>query len=95
MVTVTLPDAWLLVAPCGCIDGIRHAVINGEIICATAEDAWASFTPRKRDRDREAREGYTLVAGTAEDWDRSRAGCIHEPQWQKPTPSGARTPEEG
>lgn len=62
MPTIELPDFWLLVNPEGVADGSMIAVRrDGSICAATAEDAWATFTPRKRDREKEAREGWRMV----------------------------------
>lgn len=83
-VTVTLPDVWLLIAPCGCIDGIRHSVIDGQVITATADEAWEKFTRLKHDRERERREGWTCVGGSIEDWDRAKGPCPHDPQYASP-----------
>jgi len=94
MITVTLPDVWLLVAPCGCIDGIRKSVINGEVITATANAAWAKFTPMKRERAREEKAGYQCIAGTVEDWERSSVPCPHDPPRTAPAPHSKRLGEE-
>jgi len=62
MPTIELPDFWLLVNPEGVADGSMIAVRrDGSICAATAEAAWADFTPRKRDREKEAREGWRMV----------------------------------
>lgn len=79
MPTVTLPDWWALVMPCGCVDGMRRAVIDGAIVTASAQDAWEKFTRLKRDRDREVREGWVCRAGTEADWESFKAGCVHVP----------------
>lgn len=66
-VDLTLPKFWLLVMPCGCIDGSMVSVsMNWSIFAATADDAWKKFTPTKRARDREARDGWTC-RGITED----------------------------
>lgn len=93
MVTVTLPDVWLLIAPCGCIDGIRRSVIEGRVVTASAEEAWEKFTARKRERDAERKAGYTCVAGTVGDWDRSRVSCPHDPPWGRVSASSSAGPE--
>lgn len=79
MPTVTLPNWWVLVMPCGCIDGIRRAVIDGKIVTATADEAWAKFTPLKRDRARELREGWKCRAGTDADLQAYAASTSHLP----------------
>ena len=45
---IELPDLWLLIAPCGCIDGYMRAVSLGRDPFLTAESAWRQFEPRKR-----------------------------------------------
>lgn len=69
MPTITLPDFWIMFTPEGKADGSMIAVRNdGSICCATAEDAWAQFTPRKRDREREARQGWQVLGIAQADW---------------------------
>lgn len=80
--TVTLPDFWLLIAPCGCIDGMRRTTFEGRVITATAQEAWEKFTPRKRDRDKELRDGFTCRG--SEDGEDITLGCSHDPQWTAP-----------
>lgn len=80
MPTVELPDAWALVAPCGCTDGLCLAVLpNGKIVHPDAADAWKLFTPLKKDREREAKQGFKVEPrfGTQ----RVSADCTHDPKW--------------
>jgi len=57
------PRRWVLVDPSGRIEGLRSFRRS----CSTAEEAHCKFTPRKRDRDKEIREGYTVRAEEAGD----------------------------
>jgi hypothetical protein len=78
-ITVTIPTHWFLVKPCGCIDG--SAV--GGVRYPTAEAAHALLTPRKRDRDREAKQGWTVRGATREELDNLveifTTPCPHQP----------------
>lgn len=66
MPTIELPDRWVLFTPEGKADGSYVAVrADGSIACATAEDAWKIFTPRARDRAREAKQGWRIVGVSA------------------------------
>jgi hypothetical protein len=81
-VTITLPKFWLLFAPCGCADGSLVSVrINGTICAASAEDAWQKFTPNKRTRDKDARNGWVCRGITDEELPRFKAlmttPCAH------------------
>ena len=87
MPTITLPDAWALVAPCGCTDGICLAAIGQKILRADAEAAWKMFTPLKRDRDREEKQGYRIEERYGVQ--RIEADCPHEPKWGVPVSSRA------
>jgi hypothetical protein len=58
---------------------MRRAVIDGEIVTASAQDAWEKFTRLKRDRDREVREGWVCRAGTEADWESFKQGCTCDP----------------
>lgn len=70
MPTITLPDFWLLVDPNGVADGSLIVVrSSGEVAYANPEQAWAQFTPRKRDREKEQREGWRIVGVSREDWE--------------------------
>lgn len=77
MPTVTLPDRWVLVMPCGCIDGVCLAVLGDEILAPTAEAAWVKFTPLRRNRERERREGWVCRGGTVLDARAATAPCPH------------------
>jgi hypothetical protein len=66
--TVELPDFWVMFDPEGYADGSLHATFNGQIRRATAEDAWKDFTPLKRTRDKERREGWRVVGVEQADW---------------------------
>lgn len=58
--TVPLKDcAWVQSAPCGCLVALTMAV-SGDEVHATAEQAHKRLSPRKRDRDKGNREGYTF-----------------------------------
>ncbi|MEU0160143.1 hypothetical protein ABZ154_15215 [Streptomyces sp. NPDC006261] len=55
---VLLKDcSWSMWAKCGCMVAVSMAVV-GDRIHATEEQAHKNHTPRKRDRDREIRNGY-------------------------------------
>ena len=82
-VTLVVPKFWLLVKPCGCVDGSLVSVrIDGTVCATSAEDAWRRFTPNKRARDKEAREGMTCRGITDEEMPRFKemltAKCAHE-----------------
>lgn len=81
--TISLPSHWWMVRPCGCIDGSMISVRNdGTIVAADAEQAWAKFTPIKRSRDKEAREGWVVRGVTPDEFARfgelMTARCEHE-----------------
>lgn len=55
---VPLKDCtWSMWASCGCLVAVSMAV-SGDRVLATEEQAHKSHSPRKRDRDRETRDGY-------------------------------------
>ena len=55
---VPLKDcAWSMWAACGCLVAISLAVAGGRVH-ATEEQAHKNHSPRKRDRDKEIRDGY-------------------------------------
>lgn len=87
MPTITLPDAWALVAPCGCTDGLTVAVVGDRILRPDAESAWKMFTPLKRDRDREVKQGYRIEARYGQQ--SVGADCTHDPKWGIATSSDA------
>lgn len=85
MKTITLPSHWFLVTPCGCIDGSLVSVrMDGTLCAASAEQAWQTFTPNKRARDKEARLGWTVRGATDEEMEPERfrrmmlTPCTHE-----------------
>ena len=91
--TIELPDLWLLIAPCGCIDGYMRAVSPGRDPYLTAESAWRQFEPRKRARDKAAKNGYVCRGGDYAEWyDGPHSDCPHDPKWGIPATSSA-TPE--
>ena len=81
--TVTLPESWVLVRPCGCFQGSSIAVgRDGTIYTATAEAAFKDFYPTQRARDKATREGFVCRAITDEEWDNFMqlftTQCTHE-----------------
>lgn len=71
MPLVEIPTFWLLIDPEGVADGsIYGARADGSIRCATAADAWRTFTPRKRDRDKEQRKGWRIIPAEHDDFQR-------------------------
>lgn len=55
---VPLKDCtWSMWESCGCLVAVSMAVAGGRVL-ATEEQAHKSHSPRKRDRDRETRDGY-------------------------------------
>lgn len=69
-VTVEIPKRWMLVEPCGCIDGVCVGVLSdGTIRHATADSAWSMFYDRKRERERDQKRGYTVRAEQDGDWE--------------------------
>jgi len=63
--TVPLDDCeYVLWNPCGCPRGVticRYGVVS-------EEDAWRSFFPTKRERDRERKRGLRMELMTHERW---------------------------
>lgn len=58
--TVPLKDcAWVQSAPCGCIVALAMAASAGGLL-ATEEQAHKRLSPRKRDRDKDIRDGYVF-----------------------------------
>ena len=93
--TVTFPDLWLLIAPCGCIDGFMRSVNSGTVNTPTAHAAWVKFTPLKRDRTREVKQGYVCRGGDFAEWNgRSPQDCPHEPQWGIPIEPATPSPND-
>ncbi|WP_030149505.1 hypothetical protein [Mycetocola saprophilus] len=66
--TLVVPDFWMLFDPDGKADGSTRAVVQGEIRHATAESAHAMFTPNKRTRERETRQGWRVIGVEQADW---------------------------
>ncbi|MCU1441099.1 MAG: hypothetical protein JWP85_2096 [Rhodoglobus sp.] len=75
VIIMTIPKAWVLVMPCGRIDGFLH----GSNRHATPEAAWATFSPLKRTRDAEARKGWTVRPATSTEIANTEpAPCPHD-----------------
>jgi hypothetical protein len=51
---------WLQRRPCGCIVSAVVAVVDGDWVLATADQANQHMNPTKRDRDRASRAGITI-----------------------------------
>jgi hypothetical protein len=87
--TITLPDLWLLIAPCGCYDGFMRSTHEGEVTRANPEAAWKWFAPLKRERERMVKSGYVLRGGDFEEWNsrENKGDCPHDPQWTAPAVS--------
>jgi hypothetical protein len=84
--TITLPDLWLLVAPCGCLDGWLRATHEGTVTRATADVAWSDFEPTKRGRERRQAEGWVVRGGDYAEWnDGPKGHCPHIPVHTAPT----------
>lgn len=63
---------WIRINPSGCVEGSAL----GEYVGPLAEDAHKEFTPRVKDRRREAKEGYRHeLIGYAE-WKRRAEPCL-------------------
>jgi hypothetical protein len=68
MPTIDVPDHWFLITPDGEVDGSIHGISpGGRNVRATAEQAHAFFTPLKRSRDKEIRDGWTVRPATHEE----------------------------
>lgn len=74
VIIMTIPKAWVLVMPCGCIDGI----MRGSEHNPTADAVWRSFFPNKRARDGKVAKGWTVRAATTEDIERAKHAPDHE-----------------
>lgn len=88
--TVTLPDFWMLFDPEGKADGSLHATFRGEVRRATAEDAWKDFTPNKRVRESERKQGWRVVGVERADFDAYWSGD----RKLAPEPSDSETGED-
>lgn len=74
--SVPLDDCfWVRIEPAGHVTGSLQAVIGSEEI-TTPEQAHRRIVPRKRDRDRDIRKGYTHRLMTPEQWDRDAKPCL-------------------
>lgn len=63
---------WVRYDPKGHAEGSLLAGMVGPL----AEDAHKHFTPRVRDRRREAAEGYTHLLLTSDEWDTKARPCL-------------------
>lgn len=81
-VTVPLADCdYVLWKPCGCPRGVSVARLD----VVTEDDAWKSFFPTKRERERVQRQGHRMELMThtrylAEVYELMRAKCPHGQQ---------------
>lgn len=66
MPTIEVPEFWFLVTPSGDIDGSIHGVSPGGRVRATPEQAHEFFTPNKRSRAKEVRDGWTVRPASKE-----------------------------
>jgi hypothetical protein len=62
---------WVRYTPDGCATGSLH----GDM-ASSEEQAHTEFTPRRRDRERETRQGYRHELVTKDTWDREVRPCI-------------------
>ncbi|MER7151212.1 hypothetical protein [Streptomyces lydicus] len=62
---------WILASPTGCVYSSTH----GDT-AVDAETAHQLFTRLKRDRDREARQGWTVQLLTPAQWDEQAKPCL-------------------
>jgi len=81
--TITLPDLWLLVAPCGCFDGWVRNTHDGRATRPDAESAWSDFAPTKRESNRMRAQGYIVRGGDYDEWNNRevKGDCPHTPKW--------------
>ena len=63
---------WIRINPQGCVEGSAL----GEYVGPLAEDAHKQFTPRVRDRRREAAEGYRHELVGHDEWKRRAEPCL-------------------
>lgn len=63
---------WIRINPQGCVEGSAL----GEYVGPLAEDAHKEFTPRVRDRRREAAEGYRHELVGHDEWKRRAEPCL-------------------
>lgn len=57
-------------------DGCAYSSLHGDM-AATAEQAHRDLIPRQRDRDRDARLGYTIQLLTREQWREQAQDCFY------------------
>lgn len=94
--TITLPDLWLLVAPCGCLDGWMRATHDGIATRPNAEAAWTDFALTKRERDRMQSQGWVVRGGEYAEWNsrENKGDCTHDPKWGIPVRQPVPSPVE-
>jgi hypothetical protein len=63
---------WIRINPQGCVEGSAL----GEYVGPLVEDAHKQFTPRVRDRRREASEGYRHELIGHDEWKRRAEACL-------------------
>ena len=63
---------WIRINPRGCVEGSAL----GDYVGPLAEDAHKQFTPRVRDRRREAAEGYRHELVGHDEWKRRAEPCL-------------------
>lgn len=66
---ITVPEAWVIVMPCGCLDGL----LRGSLRHPTAEAAWATFTPNNLIRDAQTCTGWSVRPASTDDIERAAA----------------------
>lgn len=63
---------WIRIDPAGCVVGS----VREDHVGPLAEDAHKEFTPRVRDRRREAAEGYSHELVSHAEWKRRAEPCL-------------------
>lgn len=71
---LTIPQAWALVMPCGCIDGIMW----GSERHPTAESVMLTFYPNKRSRQSHEAKGWLVRAASTDDIEAAKVEPTHE-----------------
>ena len=62
MPTIELPDFWLLVNPDRvAVASIVSVRLDNTVHAVDADAAWKQFTPKGRDRKKEARDGWRVI----------------------------------
>jgi hypothetical protein len=84
---------WIRIDPTGCVDGSVLPVCGTDIV-GSPQDAHTHFTPRARDRDREARQGWRHELVSHDRWKAEaepclRGKCEHRAGMAGPSVSGA------